>query len=55
MRNHDTHDNDVTLLPLVSTGWEPCTNFVPETAASPVCGGCGWLAAEHETELPLAS
>jgi hypothetical protein len=52
MRNDDT---DIARLPLVSTGWEPCLDFVPDAAASPVCAGCGWLAPEHEGELPLAS
>jgi hypothetical protein len=52
MRNNDT---DITRLPLVSSGWEPCARFVAEAAASPVCAGCGWLAPEHEAELPLAS
>ena len=55
MRNHDTHGPDITLLPLVSTGWEPCPNFVPASADPPVCVGCGWLAPEHESGLPLAS
>jgi hypothetical protein len=52
MRN-DT--NEPRTLELVSTGWEPCANFTAEAAASPVCAGCGWLAPEHDADLPLAS
>ena len=51
MRND--HD-DITALPVVSSGWEPCTHFVPDAAASPVCGGCGWLAPEHDATREAA-
>ena len=46
-RNDNTR-NDGPKLELVSTGWEPCTNFTADAAASPVCEGCGWLAPEHD-------
>ena len=39
-RNDNTR-NDGPKLELVSTGWEPCTNFTADAAASPVCEGCG--------------
>jgi hypothetical protein len=34
----------------VSTRWEPCPEFSPDLAASPVCAGCGWLEDEHATD-----
>jgi len=45
---NDNTRNDGPKLELVSTGWEPCTNFTADAAASPVCEGCGWLAPEHD-------
>jgi hypothetical protein len=51
MRNTTTETSPAP----VSTGWEPCTNFTAEAAASPVCAGCGWLAPEHDADPPLAS
>ena len=48
MRNDGNDRNDNPMLELVSTGWEPCTNFTAEAAASPVCADCGWLAPEHD-------
>jgi hypothetical protein len=38
--------NDITEL-TVSTRFEPCHSFEREHLGSPVCGGCGWLDAEH--------
>ena len=39
----------------VSSRWEPCATFAAESATSPVCADCGWLATEHDRELLLAS
>ena len=33
--------------------WEPCHGFVPEFTDSQVCGGCGWLHDDHQTDAVI--
>jgi hypothetical protein len=38
---------------LVSAAFEACSGFSMTGDGSPVCTGCGWLEAEHETEAEV--
>jgi hypothetical protein len=50
------NDNFLTLpftdaadIPPVEVRWEACGGFSADSADSPVCTDCGWLAGEHTT------
>jgi hypothetical protein len=43
--------SDLVSTPFVNTAFEACTVFQAGPEAAPICGGCGWLEAEHDRQV----
>lgn len=50
---NDNLTQTLTDTDLASGLWEPCHAFAPEVTDSQVCGECGWLHDDHQTNAVI--
>jgi hypothetical protein len=50
---NDNPTETLTDIDLAGGRWEPCHAFAPEVTDSQVCGKCGWLHDDHQTDAVI--